>query len=84
MITGVWHGKIGRQKVELKIVQKGDSLTGTSYYYQSANHYRRYSIKGFFDGPNNVAVWWDDELLEEKSSRMAPDKEALLLQADFT
>jgi hypothetical protein len=83
MITGVWHGKIGRQKVELKIVQKGDSLTGTSYYYQSANHYRRYSIKGFFDGPNNVAVWWDDELLEEKSGRTAPDKEALLLQADF-
>lgn len=83
MITGVWHGKVGRQKVELKIVQKGDSLTGTSYYYQSADHYRRYSIKGFFDGPNNVAVWWDDELLEEKSGRTVPGKEALLSQADF-
>lgn len=86
MITGVWHGKIGRQKVELKIVQKGDSLTGTSYYYQSAGHYRRYSIQGFFDEPNAMAVWWDDELLEEKSGRIVPGlpgKEALLSQADF-
>ena len=86
MITGVWHGKISRQKVELKIVQKGDSLTGTSYYYQSASHYRRYSIKGFFDEPNAMAVWWDDELLEEKSGRILPGlpgKEALLSQADF-
>ncbi len=86
MITGVWRGKINRQKVELKIIQKGDSLTGTSYYYQSPGNYRRYSIKGFFDGPNNVAVWWDDELLEEKSGRTAigsPGKDALLSQADF-
>ncbi|HRO44952.1 hypothetical protein [Agriterribacter sp.] len=86
MITGVWHGKINRQKVELKLIQKGDSLTGTSYYFQSPGNYRRYSIKGFFDGPNNVAVWWDDELLEEKSGRTAigsPGKDALLSQADF-
>ena len=25
MITGTWQGKIGGQKVELKIIQKGDS-----------------------------------------------------------
>ena len=86
MITGVWRGKINRQKVELKIIQKGDSLRGTSYYYQSPNNYRRYSIKGFFDEPNNLAIWWDDELLEEKSGRTglgSPGKEALLSQADF-
>lgn len=86
MITGVWRGKINRQKVELKIIQKGDSLRGTSYYYQSPNNYRRYSIKGFFDEPNNLAIWWDDELLEEKSGRAgigSPGKDALLSQADF-
>lgn len=86
MITGVWRGKINRQKVELKIIQKGDSLRGTSYYYQSPNNYRRYSIKGFFDEPNNLAIWWDDELLEEKSGRTglgSPGKEALRSQADF-
>lgn len=86
MITGVWHGKINRQKVELKIIQKGDSLTGTSYYYQSPNNYRRYSIKGYFDDINQEAVWWDDELLEEKSGRAglgSPGNVALLSQADF-
>mgnify|MGYP000866042977 CR=1 FL=1 len=86
MITGVWHGKINRQKVELKIVQKGDSLTGTSYYYQSAGNYRRYSIKGFFDEPGNLAIWWDDELLEEKTGRGgigSPGKAALRSEADF-
>jgi len=64
MITGVWHGKINRQKVELKIVQKGDSLTGTAYYYLSPANYRRYAISGYFDAVNNEAVWWDDVLLE--------------------
>jgi len=86
MITGVWHGKINNQKVELKIIQKGDSLTGTAYYYQSSGNYRRYSIKGVFDGPNNEAVWWDDELLEEKNNRRSlgsPGKTALLSQAEF-
>ena len=86
MITGVWRGKINRQKVELKIIQKGDSLRGASYYYQSPNNYRRYSIKGFFDEPNNLAIWWDDELLEEKSGITglgSPGKEALRSQADF-
>lgn len=86
MITGVWHGKINRQKVEIKIVQKGDSLTGTSYYYQSAGNYRRYSIKGYFDDVNNEAVWWDDALLEEKTGRIgigSPGKDELLSHADF-
>lgn len=86
MITGVWKGKINRQKVEVKIVQKGDSLTGTSYYFESANNYRRYSIKGYFDPTTNEAVWWDDQLLEEKSGRISmntPGKMALLARADF-
>jgi hypothetical protein len=69
MITGVWKGKINRQKVEVKIIQNGDSLAGTSYYYESPTHYRRYSIKGYFDGGTNEAVWWDDQPIEEKSGR---------------
>ena len=67
MVTGVWHGKIDRQNVEVKIVQSGDSLTGTSYYYQSTTKYRRYSIKGYIDANDNSVVWWDDELIEERS-----------------
>ena len=86
MITGVWKGKINKQKVEVKIIQNGDSLTGTSYYYESASNYRRYSIKGYFDQQTNSAVWWDDQLLEEKSSRFTvstPGKMAMLSRADF-
>ncbi len=86
MITGVWKGKINRQKVEVKIIQKGDSLTGTSYYYESPNHYRRYSIRGYFNNHTNEAVWWDDQLLEEKTGRFnltSPGKNAMLSSADF-
>jgi hypothetical protein len=86
MITGVWKGKINRQKVELKIVQNGDSLAGTSYYYESSSNYRRYSIKGYFDANTNEAVWWDDQLIEEKSGRFnisTPGKIPLLSRADF-
>src|SRR5688572_15572585 len=71
MITGSWKGKINRQKVEVKIIQNGDSLTGTSYYFESPGNYRRYSIKGYFDPLTNSAVWWDDRLLEEKSGRFS-------------
>ncbi len=86
MITGVWHGRIDRQKVELKIIQKGDSLTGTSYYYESGSNYRRYSIKGYFDQRTNEVVWWDDKLIEEKSGRLSlsiPGKVPMLSSADF-
>ena len=68
LITGVWRGKIDHKNVELKIIKNGDSLTGTSYYYQSPNSYRRYSIKGYFDARDNSVVWWDDQLIEEKNS----------------
>src|SRR5215218_1556494 len=71
MITGTWKGKINRQKAEVKIIQNGDSLTGTSYYYESSTNYRRYSIRGYFDSKTNEAVWWDDQLLEEKNGRMS-------------
>ena len=86
MITGTWKGKINRQKTELKIIQNGDSLTGTSYYYESPSNYRRYSIKGYFDPLTNAAVWWDDQLIDEKTGRInltAPGKNALLSKADF-
>lgn len=80
-ITGVWKGKIDRRKVEVKIIQKGDSLTGTSYYYESGGNYRRYSIKGYFDQMDNSVVWWDDQLIEDKGSNSS--KNPLLSVADF-
>jgi hypothetical protein len=85
MITGVWQGKINRQKLEVKIIQNGDSLTGTSYYYESATNYHRYSIKGYFDQTTNSAVWWDDQLIESKNSKYTntPGKVPLLTRADF-
>lgn len=74
-VTGVWRGKVtrgngvGKQtyKLEVKLVKKGDSLTGTSYYYASATNYFRYSIKGFFGRTDNSVNWWDDELIESHS-----------------
>ena len=86
MITGVWKGKINKQETELKIIQNGDSLIGSSYYYESVDHYRRYSIKGYFDATTNEAVWWDDQLIEEKSGQLTssiPGKIPLLSRADF-
>jgi hypothetical protein len=84
MITGVWKGKINNQKAEIKIIQKGDSLEGTSYYYVSAKNYRRYSIKGYLDPETNAAVWWDDQLIEENTGGLNnPGKLALLTSADF-
>jgi hypothetical protein len=83
-ITGVWKGKINKQKVEVKIIQKGDSLTGTSYYYASAGNYSRYTIKGYFDPNTNSAIWWDDQLIEEKGGLLgAPGKTPQLSAADF-
>jgi hypothetical protein len=84
-ITGIWTGKIDRRKVEIKIVQNGDSLTGTSYYYESGNNYKRYSIKGYFDERSNNVVWWDDQLIEERSGRGLPGAKKLpmLSRADF-
>ena len=67
-VTGVWKGKIDHRNVEVKIVKNGDSLTGTSYYYTSANNFKRYSIKGYFDATDNSVVWWDDQLIEEKGA----------------
>ncbi len=67
-------------------IQNGDSLIGSSYYYESVDHYRRYSIKGYFDPVTNEAVWWDDQLIEEKSGKLSvsiPGKIPLLSRADF-
>lgn len=85
MITGIWHGKIGRQKVEIKIIQNGDSLTGSSYYYESALRYCRYSIKGYFNGNGNNVVWWDDQLIDDKinGSNIFPKSKPALSVADF-
>ena len=69
-VTGFWKGKIDRKNVELKIIKNGDSIIGTSYYYSSANSYRRYSIKGYFDNRDNSVVWWDDQLIAEKNSNL--------------
>jgi hypothetical protein len=80
-ITGAWKGKINNQRVELKIIQNGDSLTGTSYYYGLTGNHKRYSIKGYFDPYNNSVVWWDDELITAKGA--SADNNSLLSVADF-
>mgnify|MGYP001555982607 CR=1 FL=1 len=77
---------MGNARVELKLVRKGDSLTGTSYYYNSQNDYRRYSVKGYFDDQAMDVVWWDDVLLEGHTSRRfigTGPGDALLAVADF-
>lgn len=90
MITGVWKGKVGGglrpARLELKLIQRGDSLFGTSYYYESVNSYRRYAVKGYFNQQTNEVIWWDDELLEAKTGRIAvtsPGAVPLLMEADF-
>lgn len=85
MVTGVWHGKINKQAVEVKIIKSGDSITGTSYYYSSFGNYRRYSIRGYFNEKMAQVVWWDDRLIEEKEGGLfgTPGKTPLLSRADF-
>ena len=80
-ITGIWSGKINRKKAEVKFIQKGDSITGTSYYYESGENYLRYSIKGYFDASNNSVVWWDDQLISDGGKNFK--EVALLSVADF-
>jgi hypothetical protein len=85
-ITGVWKGKIGKQKVEVKLVQNGNSISGTSYYYESANNYRRYAVKGHFDNETNEVIWWDDRLVDEKGPQIRTGRQGLvpmLSRADF-
>ena len=86
MVTGVWHGKIDRQNVEVKMILEGDSITGTSYYYNSATNYRRYSIKGYIDPSDNSVVWWDDQLLDDKTKglNLLRKKTPVASKADFS
>ncbi len=86
-ITGIWKGKMGNSRVELKLIRKGDSLIGTSYYYESTTSYRRYAVKGYFDDRNNDVIWWDDVLIEATGPRRllgnGPQQNAQLAVADF-
>jgi hypothetical protein len=87
-VTGTWRGKIQVQgkrnyQVELKLIRNADSLTGTSYYYNSEYQYSRYLVKGYFD-PSGEIIWWDDQLIENKGSAMiSSDKSAFHFSADF-
>jgi hypothetical protein len=83
-ITGLWKGKIKSTKIELKLVKKGDSLLGTSYYFESPDSYRRYSIRGYFDDQSQNVVWWDEELLEEKMNTHGIGSSAMMMVADFS
>jgi hypothetical protein len=83
-ITGIWKGKIGNHKVELKIIKSGDSLAGAAYYYSSVNNYKRYSIKGYFDPKTNDVIWWDAALTEDRSGTLKEIVPGALLNiADF-
>jgi hypothetical protein len=76
---------MGSSRVELKLIRKGDSLVGTSYYFDSKSNYRRYSVKGYFDGQSNDVIWWDDLLIEDNGSHHVGGNGAgaLLAVADF-
>ncbi|MFI5152036.1 MAG: hypothetical protein ACHQET_01800 [Chitinophagales bacterium] len=82
-ITGVWKGKIKSTRIELKLIKKGDSLVGTSYYYDSKDNYRRFSVKGYFDDATNNVVWWDDQLIEDHGSFSGTTGNAMMAIADF-
>jgi hypothetical protein len=89
-ITGYWHGKVADgfkgKKLELKLVLKGDSIVGTSYYYESANNFKRYSVKGYFNEKTNAVVWWDDQLIESKQPKVkvfSVPEMPYLIEADF-
>lgn len=93
MITGFWQGKVSPEggllkssyKLELKLVQNGDSLTGTSYYYSSPNNYFRFKVKGYFNTENNTVIWWDEEMIEYSTGNklFTPNNEAMVTEADF-
>lgn len=93
-ITGVWRGKITNgsgmfatsSKVELKLIKKGDSLVGTSYYFASAGNYIRYSVRGYFDAKENTVHWQDDQFLEVRpvgKTTVGVFKDAMVCNADF-
>jgi hypothetical protein len=85
-ITGAWKGKINNTKVELKLIKSGDSLSGTVYYYLSKTNYRRFAVKGYFDGQTNDVIWWDDWLIEDHTQRSlsgSAAQEPRLTMADF-
>jgi hypothetical protein len=50
--------------LELKLVRNGDSLTGTSYYYSSADNYTRFQVKGYVNPFDGTVTWWDEQLIE--------------------
>lgn len=93
MITGVWKGKISGNgsllkssyKLELKLVQTGDSLVGTSYYYAAPNNYYRFKVKGYFNTENSTVVWWDEEMTEYSTNNklFTPNDDAMINEADF-
>ena len=71
-VTGVWRGKITmgsglRQSsatLEVKLIAKGDSLIGATYYYGSGKDFIRYSIRGYFDLLDGSVHWEDFHLVE--------------------
>ena len=85
-LSGVWKGKIGASRVELKLIRKGDSIAGTSYYYESKNNYRRYTVRGYFDDRSMEVVWWDDQLIVDNYTKRlfgGGHADAVMAVADF-
>src|SRR4030095_5681699 len=65
------------------MVRRGADLTGTTCYYESPNIYVRYGVKGYFNSRTKEAVWWDDQLIEEKGHGSPGGNTRLLAQAYF-
>ena len=89
-VTGVWHGKIkkggtivGRNtQLELKLIRNGDSLTGTSYYYDGKN-VTRFQVKGYFNPNDGTVTWWDNQIVDPSGVHIGKLAEPLLYVTDF-
>jgi hypothetical protein len=85
MVTGVWRGTITKgkglmaksMKLEVKLIKKGDSLVGTSYYYVNPKMYMRYSVVGYFDVASNAVHWQDYRFVSSKPEHKAGDPDVV-------
>ena len=94
-VTGVWRGRITmgsglRQSsapVEVKLIAKGDSLIGATYYYGSGKSYIRYSLRGYFDLVDGSVKWQDFQMVAmvpKRSKEVRAYEETMKYRADYS
>jgi hypothetical protein len=94
-VTGVWRGRIttgqgmrvSSAPVEIKLVAKGDSIVGTTYYYGSGKGYIRYSLRGYFDLADGSVKWQDYKMVQmvaKKVKTVEAYDETMKYRADYS